>query len=171
MAQHTIRPELCVQLHRKFITGPASISIDVLPCRVERDAVQFTNRIDKNTNALACRPAAMADERCIVSRHVSRSSPHTSASPSGCFAATSITICQMLCGRSAKAGTIRSPNHASDCSGGIEMFDQPIVVVILLLFLCCLGRSCRHVVVPKMLTQKANGSLVFRLSDSSNWPY
>jgi hypothetical protein len=66
---------------------------------------------------------------------------------SGRFAATSITICQMLCGRSAKAGAI------------------------LLLFLCCLGRSCRHVVVPKMLTQKANGSLVFRLSDSSNWPY
>jgi len=90
---------------------------------------------------------------------------------SGCFAATSITICQMLCGRSAKAGTIRSPNHASDCSGGIEMFDQPIVVAILLLFLCCLERSCRHVLVPKMLTQKANGSLVFRLSDSSNWPY
>jgi hypothetical protein len=104
-----------------------------------------------------------ASVRCIVSRHVSRSSPQTSASPSGRFAATSITICQMLCGRSAKAGTIRSPNHASDCSGGIEMFDQPIVVVILLLFLCCLGRSCRHVVVPKMLTQKANGSLVFSI--------
>ena len=56
------------------------------------------------------------------------------------------------------------------------MFDQPIVVVILLLFLLllflrCLGRSCRHVLVPNMLTQKANGSLVFRLSDSSNWPH
>jgi len=98
MAQHTIRPELYFQLHRKFITGLASISIDALPCRVERDAVQFTNRIDENTNALACRPVAMADERCIVSRHVSRSSPQTSASCPGGFAATSITICQMLCG-------------------------------------------------------------------------
>ena len=56
------------------------------------------------------------------------------------------------------------------------MFDQPIVVVILLLFLLllflrCLGRSCRHVLVPNMLTQKANGLLAFRLSDSSNWPH
>jgi hypothetical protein len=48
----------------------------------------------------------------------------------------------MLRGRLAKAGTIRSPNHASDRIGGIEMFDQPIVVVILLLFLLLLFLRC-----------------------------
>ena len=120
MAQHTIRSKLCVQLHRKFVAGPASISIDALPCRVERYAVQFTNRIDKcqcsrlqadsDGGRSPRQPLVAADERLAV-RALCRDVHHHLPD---------------AVRRSAKAGTIRSPNHASDCSGGIEMFDQPI---------------------------------------------
>jgi hypothetical protein len=66
----------------------------------------------------------MSADCATASRQLSRFSPQMIASPSGLRAAASAIIAQMLTGRSAKAGTTRSPKRASSRIGGMEECDQ-----------------------------------------------